>query len=186
MKKFASLVLCILLLCGCKSSGQEMDRIMSFRQTILQAESISFYCDIIADYGEYIHNFSLDCTFDSAGNMKFKVMKPDSISGITGTVASDGGKLTFDDMILGFPLLADGYISPVSAPWLFMKTLRSGYLDGCGRTDDGWLISAYDSYESDTMEVQIYTNPEFIPSSAEFLWGGRRILSLCVSNFSYL
>lgn len=154
------------------------------RHNLLQAQNTSFQCDVSADYGNYIHNFTLECSFDASGNMTFTAIKPESISGITGTVDTTGGNLTFDDAILGFPLLADGYISPVSAPWLFMKTLRSGYIDGCGNYDSGYIISAYDSFEKETMHLQIYTDSDYVPQYADFLWDGRRILSIRVKDFS--
>lgn len=163
-----------------------MDKLLSFRQKLIQSNRSSFECTVTADYGDQVYSFTLLCDFDQKGNMRFSVLEPESISGVTGTVDSNGGNLTFDDKILGFPLLADGYLTPVSAPWLLMKTLRSGYIESWGELKDGWLISLYDSYEENTMQVDIISDPEMNPVSAEFIWDGRRILSLTVSDFSYL
>jgi len=36
-----------------------------------------------------------------------------TISGITGSLSQNGGKLTFDDKALAFDVMADGLVSPV-------------------------------------------------------------------------
>ena len=87
---------------------------------------------------------------------------------------------------MAFPLLAEGQVSPVSAPWLLMKTLRSGYLTSCG-TEDGTLrLSIDDSYEDDALHLDIWLNEEELPKHGEILWQGRRILSVAVENFRFL
>lgn len=186
MKRVALVFLCLFVLCGCNKTDNIMDKLLSFRQKLIQSKESSLQCKVTADYGQQVYSFTMLCNFDQNGNMRFTVLEPESISGITGTVDYNGGNLTFDDNLLGFPLLADGYLTPVSAPWLFMKTLRSGYIDAWGERDDGWLISLYDSYEDNTMQVDVIVDLEWNPVSAEFIWDGRRILSLTVSNFSYL
>jgi len=85
-----------------------------------------------------------------------------------------------------FELLADGQITPVSAPWILIKTLRSGYLNACTYTDNGLMLIIDDSYEEDALQLDIWLNDENIPTEAEILWDGRRILSLQISNFVYL
>ncbi len=116
--------------------------------------------------------------------MTFCVQQPESIQGISGTVEADGGKLTFDGQALAFSLLADGYISPVSAPWVFMKALRSGYIHSCSRNDGGFRISIDDSYGENPLQLEVWTDGNFIPTAAEFLWKGIKVLSLTVSNYS--
>ena len=116
--------------------------------------------------------------------MSFCVIEPAGISGITGKVHAKGGELTFDDSALAFPLLADGYISPVSAPWVFMKALRSGYIDSCGTVEEGFYILLNDSFEENPIQVDVYTNTDFIPIRTEMVWKGKRVLSIDVSNFS--
>ena len=99
---------------------------MKLRSRILQASACVFRMDITADYEDQLHTFSMDCRMDSQGSVTFTVLKPDTIAGITGMLSGDGGGLTFEDTVLHFPMLADGRLSPVSAPWILMKTLRGG------------------------------------------------------------
>jgi len=186
LKKLAVLFLCTLFLYGCHADNTAINYALSLRNQIIAAERCTFDCKITADYSDRLYTFSMNCCFDKNGSMTFSVNEPESISGITGTVDSQGGKLTFDDQALFFQLLADGYISPVSAPWLFMKTLRSGYIDSSTNNGNGLYISIDDSFEENPLTIEVWTDQQNNPIRAEMLWNGRRVLSLDVSNFSCL
>jgi hypothetical protein len=149
----------------------------------LQGAACTFDCTVTADYGEKIHVFSMRCAADLSGDMTFEVVSPESISGITGVVSNDKGKLTFDDKALAFELLADGQFSPVSAPWILIRTLRGGYLTSCTETDYGMLLCIDDSYDSDPLRLDVRMDKDGNPISAEILWQGRRILSMEIENF---
>lgn len=186
MKRWASWVLAILLLTGCTGKEEELDRAMALRADLLAASGCSFTARITADYGDELQVFTLDCTGDNQGNVSFKVTEPESIAGITGTVSGEGGNLTFDDVALAFPLLAGEMASPVSAPWIFLKTLRSGYLTAAGEDGEYLRVTIDDSYEDDAMQVDIWLSSETKPVQGDILYDGRRILSLSISNFQIL
>ena len=177
-------VLLVLFLLGCDSSASMMDQAISLRQSILKAEKCSFKCIITADYAEQLYTFTLNCVFDKNGTMQFEVVQPERISGISGQIDSNSGKLVFNGQAIAFPLLADGYISPVSAPWVVMKTLRGGYIVSCGKEDNGMLLSINDSYEDEALNIQIWTDEYLCPCQAEVLWCGKRILTMKVIDFS--
>ena len=181
MKRILCLVL-VCLLCGCGRKDDALDRALAMRMR-LQGDACSFSCTVTADYGEKIHVFSMECTADVSGDMTFEVLTPESISGITGVVSQSQGKLTFDDKALAFELLADGQFSPVSAPWILIRTLRGGYLTSCTETDYGMLLCIDDSYEADPLRLDVRMDRDGNPISAEILWQGRRILSMEIENF---
>lgn len=186
MKNTAVLLICILMLCGCGGNESAINQAISFRQKLLASQQCRFECTVTADYGESYYTFDLRCEFDKSGAMTFAVQAPDSISGIRGTVAANGGNLVFDDQALVFPIIADGYISPVSAPWLFMKSLRSGYINSCGAEGDGFRISLDDSFAESPLQLEIWTGSDFSPSRCELLWQGKRILTLQIREFSFM
>lgn len=186
MKRLVAIFLCLFLFAGCKQSDSEIGEAMELRRKVLDAGGCGFDCVITADYTDVLYTFSLHCAFDENGGLTFQVTEPQTISGITGIIDSKGGKLTFDDQALVFQLMADGYISPVSAPWVFMKTLRSGYIHSCGKDGDGMRIIFHDSYEENPLQLDVWTDKNGDPIRCEVLWQGRRILSLDVSNFIYL
>lgn len=184
MKKVAAFILCVIMLCACADHNEAMNLAMAFRQKLISSDLCSFVCEIHADYGDVIHSFSMQCEFDSQGTMKFQVTEPQTIANITGIITSEGGELTFDGNALTFPLMADGYLSPVSAPWVFMKALRSGFLDSCGKETDGYLLLLNDSYEESPLQLEVLTDPDLNPKNVQILWQGRRILSIDVKDFS--
>ena len=173
------------MLPGCSAQNQALDRAMAMRQQ-LQCTGCSFDCTVTADYGTVIHTFTMRCTSDAQGALTFEVLSPESISGITGTISQNKGKLTFDDKALAFDLLADGQLSPVSAPWVLIHTLRGGYLASCAEIEGGMLISIDDSYEEDPLRLDIRMREDGTPKTAEILWQGRRILSLEVESFQFV
>ena len=185
MKRLLILVLLLALLCGCAEHRQDMDRAMALRGK-LQKSSVAFTVDITADYGNERHQFSLDCQCDASGNLEFTVVQPENISGITGTVAQNTGKLTFDDQILAFDILADGLVSPVSAPWVMMETLRGGYLTSCSREGEALRLAIDDSYAENALHMEVLLDETDTPQQCEIYWQGRRLLSMNIKNFRYL
>ena len=186
MGKFVVLCLLFVLLSGCDRSPEEMETAMELRTKLLQASGCSFDAKITADYGDKLHTFSMTCQADSNGKIVFTVTEPDTISGMIGTLSSKGGEITFADTALHFELLAEDQLSPVSAPWILMQTLRSGYLASACREEGGIRLSVDDSYEEDPLRLDIWLNSQDMPTHADILYDGRRILSLDVENFAIL
>ena len=124
MKRIVTAVCLVLFLTGCAGVDDSLDRAMALRAKLLASQGVRFDAEITADYGDSTYTFSMTCSSDNQGNVSFAVVQPESIAGISGTVSAEGGKLTFDDKILAFDILADGLISPVSGPWVMMETLR--------------------------------------------------------------
>ncbi len=186
MRVKLAVVLCmILVLSGCKGKNAPLDRAIALRNKIADSNGCSYHAKITADYGEKIYAFSMDCQTDKEGNLTFFVIEPATIAGITGKISASGGAITFDDQVLAFQTMADGQVTPVTAPWLFMNTLRGGYLKGCTQVDNGIEISIDDSYAENALHLNIVTEAE-TPVSAEIFWQGRRVLTLAVENFMYL
>lgn len=183
MKRLAGIVSLVLLLCGCTGGNEQMDQVLALRSQLLQSKGCAFEAYITADYGDQIHQFTLACQADEKGNVSFRVSAPESICGITGRIDTQGGKLTFDDQLLAFPLLADGQLSPVSSPWVLVKTLRGGYIHACGKDGDQLLATIHDSYADDALELDIWLNPDNTPTRAEILWRSRKFLSMEIKNF---
>lgn len=186
MRRFFALLLMVILFCGCDAGGSEMDRALALRERVLKSNGCTFEAVITADYGDKIYTFTMLCQADASGTLSFQVTDPESISGIAGAISEKGGQLAFDDTVLAFELLADGQLSPVSAPWIFLHTLRSGYLNACGEDGMGLRIEIDDSYAEDALHLSIWTDENDLPIRTEILWQGRRILAIDVRAFAYL
>lgn len=186
MKKLLAIFIVLSLLCGCGGNPDGMDRLLDLRAKLLGMESCSFDARITADYGDAVHSFVMHCQGDNQGNLTFGVKEPESISGITGEFAGGEGKLTFDDAALSFPLLTDEQITPVSGPWIFLKTLLGGYLTSCGEEEEYLRCTINDDYEDDALQLDIWLSGENTPVRAEIGWDGRRIVTMEIANFAVL
>lgn len=183
MRRFPVVLLLVMFLFGCSNSDSQLNRVLQLRDTVLKCQSCSFTAVITADYGDMTHTFEMICYADSGGNMTFEVIEPETISGITGKISSDAGMLTFDDQVLMFEMLADDQITPVSAPWLMLRTLRSGYISTCGQDEQNLRVQIDDSYFEDSLRADIWIDENNVPVRAEFVWKGKRIVSIDVADF---
>ena len=186
MKKVGVLLLLCLMLAGCGGENQELERVMTFRAQLLAGMGCSFEAVITADYQDSIYTFGVSCRSDENGGLTFTVTQPDTISGISGRLDAQGGKLTFDQEVLAFEMLADGQVTPVSAPWLLVKTLRGGYVTSCGTEGDLLRASIDDSYQEDALRLDVWFDSEDKPIQVDILYADRRILSMEVKSFEIL
>lgn len=183
MRIVSAVIMLVCLLSGCRATDDQLDRALELRKNILEAESCAFQAIITADYSDALYTFQIECITDKIGDLQFKVNDPESISGITGSISQDNASLTFDDSILAFPMLADGQLTPVSSPWIFMKALRSGYLTACSEAGEGLCIYIDDSYEENPLHLEVYTDQNTVPIHVDIVWQERRVLSLDIQNF---
>ena len=186
MKKLAALMIALVILTGCTGKRAEMDRIMTLRAKLLGSEGCAFTAHITADYGDSIQEFTLYCEGTNDGDLGFRVEAPETLTGITGRFKGNEGMLTFDDVVLSFPLLADDQITPVSGPWIFLKTLLGGYLTACTVEDDLLHLTVNDSYEEDALQMELWLSSEDVPVHGEIIYDGRRIVTMQIENFQIL
>ena len=183
MKCILAIGIFALLLTGCTFVEEPIDEILELRKSVMESESCSFQSTIYADYGELSYKFQLDCTTDNDGKMHFTVIHPESISGITGMISEEDASLTFDDKVLAIPMLADNQIVPIAAPWVFLKTMKSGYIHGCSKTDDGLLVILDDSFENCPLRVELHLDTTNVPVLADIYWNQYCIMSVMIENF---
>jgi len=182
MKKLGLCFLLLISLSGCSGETGEMERAMALRSKLLKTQQWSFAADITADYGERMYCFSIESQADGEDTVFFQITAPETIAGITGKIDDDGGKLIFDDTAVHFDLLTDEQLSPVSGPWILVKTLKSGYITAACQEEEGLRVTADDSYEEKPLTLDIWLDEKDLPSRAEILYNGRRILTLAVKN----
>ena len=185
MKRLAALLLVCVLLVGCIPEPDGMGVALSLRESLLSG-ACAFDATVTADYGDYLHTFVIRCLGDETGTVEFSVLVPETISGITGSMDGKTGKLTFDDQVLAFSPLAEGELAPVTAPWVFLSSLRGGYIVSCAETGQGMLLTVDDSYAENALRLDIFLNEQNLPVSAEVIWRGRRILTMVIVNFRFV
>lgn len=186
MKKTGVLILFLFLIAGCSDTPKEIERGLALRSALLQGNGCSFDAIITADYGDAMQRFAVSCQAAQNGEFTFTVTEPESISGITGVITDSEGSLIFDDEALQFDKMAEGRVTPVSAPWVFLKALQSGYLKAAGMEEEMLRLTIFDGYEEDALQLDIWLDRDDRPVRAEILHEGRRILALDVENFVVL
>lgn len=182
MKRLGAIILLLALLTGCSESESRINRVIALRGRLLR-ETWGFTAEVTADYGDRVYTFTLECEGDEKVELRFSVAEPQTIAGITGIITGEGGLLTFDDTALHFDPLAEGQISPVSAPWLLVKTLRGGCLTSAGEDGELLRVTIDDSYEEDALTLDIWLDSADIPQRCEILYAGRRIVSMTLRDF---
>ena len=184
MKKIVVVVMLLLILTGCNGKQGDMDGALQLRARLANT-GCTFMAKVTADYGDTIYTFALQCSYSSAGDLQFTVKEQSTIEGIGGKITASGGELVFDDVALAFELLADGQLSPVSAPYILMKALRGGYMTVAGMDGEYTRVTVQDSYSDDALTVDVWINQENIPVQGEILFDGRRILTIQVESFTF-
>lgn len=186
MKRYFTIIMMFLLLTGCAGRNDDMSRALHFREKLLEQRGCCFTCRITADYGTVLYTFDLACEADSRGTVSFTVLSPESISGIEGQIKADGGKIKFDDDLLGFPLLSEELPTPLSAPWLLISSLRNGYIRTFDTQQGNMVLTIAQTYEDDSLHTRIQFDRNEMPSTCEVIWKGHRILSMQIDGFRYL
>lgn len=186
LKKVIFALMMALMLWGCSGSNEGFDRAMVLRTSLLNGQGCQFEAQICADFGDRTYAFSMDCRSDGEGNLHFTVKEPAYIEGITGTLRSQGGKLTFDDKAVAFPLMAEGISTPISGPWLLIKALRSGYVRSYGEEDGLLRLTVDDSFQNNAQTLDIWLSVEKGPVRADIYEENRRIMEIEIKNFRIL
>ena len=179
-----TVIILTFFLSGCTAGEGNLERVMELRARLLGCTTCTFDAAITADYGDEVHAFAMNCTGDNDGNLQFTVTAPETIAGITGKFEGQKGMLTFDEFALEFPRLTNDQITPVSGPWILMRTLLGGCLTSCGPDGENVHVTINDSYEEDALTLDIWLNAENAPIRAEILYDGRRIVTMDIENFT--
>ncbi len=181
MKRLLPLFLVFFM--GCTGPDPAIEAALELRSRCLGAENVSFRVQVGADYITRIEEFSLECTADSEGTVAFRVLEPEDISDIRGTVRGAEGTVEFDDTVLAFPLMAEGRLSPLSGPWVLMQAIRSGNILAAGREGELLHLTIDDSYEEKALTVDIWVENGTV-REAEIAFEGRRCLTMSFDGFS--
>lgn len=182
-KRFLPLLAVLVMLCGCGQENGSLDQMMLLRSKLL-GNACAFEVTVTADYGDKTYTFSAACEADEQGNLRFSVTQPETISGISGRLEKEGGKLTFDDTALAFDLQAEGLCSPLSGPWVLLQALRGGFVRHSTMEGELLRVRVDDSFRDDALTLDVWLEGE-IPVRADIYEKNRRILALEVKDFAF-
>lgn len=184
----AILVSSLVFLSACAKSGQndELQSAMDFRAKLLNSGGAAFVADVTADYGDEVYSFTLDCVYSADGMTEITVTAPDTLSGIRAQIENDTGKLSFGDTELSFGTLANGLVTPLSAPAVLGRCWQNAYISCAGKEEKNLRVSYSDGYEANQLLADTWFSAKMIPIYAELCYNDTCILKLTISDFDFL
>lgn len=174
----------LILLTGCSAEHDAMQKTLDFRQDLLSAGGCSYIADVTADYGEYLYEFTLQCTYRD-GYGELTVLKPDLISGIRGRCSGDAATVSFDGAILEYGDLSEGNLAPLSVPWLFGSAWQSDEILFASNDEKNTRATIQKGYDEDKLILDTWF-ADGIPTAGEVRGtDGRRVLTVQFRDFSF-
>lgn len=177
-------VILICLICTACSSEAELSPAIDFRSELVSSGGASFSAEVLADFGQTVQTFCMDCRSDGVGKLTFTVTAPETLSGITGTVTDSGGTITYDGMAMDFGLLANGNVIPAAAPAIVCACWIDAYISSTGQEGDGCRVTYEKDFEEKALTVDTWFEKN-IPICAEVCYNDKRILSITFDDFSF-
>ena len=186
MKRLLAVWMVLCFFSGCAANKAGADPSLTLRNELQKGSECSFRCTVTADYGDSITAFTMDCVSSGNGDMTITLVEPETICGIQGIISQESGALTFEDKVLLVQLLADGQITPICSPWLMVRTLLGGIVRATECSANGSQVIYDDVFSSEPFQMYAQLNGDHIPVICEFVWQGRRIITVQVDNFKIL
>lgn len=183
-KKLLVLLSCMLLLTGCAGKQDPAQCALDLRTTLMESGGCTFDADVIAHYEDRSYSFSMTCRH-ADGETKLTVTAPENIAGIAASVKAGETQLEFDGAILEFGKLANGYVSPVAAPWLLIQCWESAYIAYTGADGEQERVTYLRGYNEEELSVDTWLR-DGVPTYAEVTHNGVRCLAVTIKNFQLL
>lgn len=181
--KTAVPMMLLLLLCACGAAKESAQTPVSFRTALTSAGQCNFTLELTADYGDYIREFTLQCSGDVDGDTSLTVMAPEIAQGVTATVSGEDAAVSYSDTVLAVENFESRAISPMAAPYLLTKAWSEGYIESCGVDGDWEQVHYLLGYGGKQLEiVTCFAGQE--PQWAEISDGENILISCEISEFT--
>lgn len=135
-----------LVLTGCESKGGNVkadELALEIRGEYLAAQTISSTCQVTADYGVRVYDFTLSAVV-AQESTQITVVAPELVAGITVTIYGKDSDLAYDGLLLNMGSFQNG-LNPLSAiPGIF-DAVRTGFIDVCAleEYDEGTQLRVF-------------------------------------------
>ena len=185
MRRFVvTILVCLLCFFGCSKEEGHLASAIEFRAKLVQAGGCSYTALITADYGDYIQSFRLSCDADVQGNVRFTLIEPETLSGISATVTEGGSRIDYDGLIVALEQLADDRLAPAAAPGIILESWLSGYIQWAGHDEEVYRVTYRQELNYVLFSIDTFFKNE-LPFSAEVCYNNERILEMKIEEFQY-
>jgi hypothetical protein len=173
-----------LTLSACQRTENLTQPALDLRAAVLE-RGCSFTAEITADFGDTTCEFSAECRYSPDGTTEVTILAPETISGISATVADDGATLEFDGLLLDLGTLAGGHVAPLTAPAILAQCWAGEYISTVGAEGDDCLVTYLRGYDNDELTVLTRLSGESgVPISGEVAYQGSTVLFVTITDFS--
>lgn len=180
--KIAVPMLLLLLLCACGAGETSAQTPVRFRTSLTEAGGCDFAAAVTADYGDYIRQFSLNCSAE-IGNTTLTVTAPDNAAGITAAVSGDKATVSFGDTILAVEEFSTRKISPMAAPYILERAWSTGYISSTGMDGEWEAVEYLLGYGSDQLTILTCFSGQ-LPLRAEISDGESTLIICEITDFT--
>ncbi len=175
-------MLLLLLLCACGADQTSAQTPVHFRTALTENGGCTYDMQLRADYGDYIRDFTLSCTYDGSG-ASLTVTQPETAKGITASVSSDGAKVSYDSTVLAVEDFESRKISPMAAPYLLGQAWSQGYISSVGMDGEQEAVTYTLGYGNETLEITTMFS-QGIPVHAEISDGSHNLVTCEISDLT--
>jgi len=172
------------LLCtACASEEEVLSPAIDFRAEVVQNGGCSFVAQVEADFGQTVQMFTLQCQTNENDELRFSVLAPETLAGISATVTEGGGTITYDGMAMDFGLLANGNVIPAAAPAIVSSCWTNAYIASAGNENSLYRATYEKNYDEKKLIVETWFE-KGLPISAEICYNNERVIKITISDFS--
>ena len=175
-------MLTLLCLCACGKQSEPMQPALDLRTALLE-QGCSFTACLQADFESGSCEWTASCVCAPDGSVTMELTQPESIAGITATVAGDGQSARFDGTAVEFGLLADGNLAPIALPQVLYSCWSSQYIREAGRDGETVCAVYLMGYGDEEIAVEQWLQPDGTPLFADVWYGETKIASVQISDF---
>lgn len=169
--------------CSGQTSDSGLQRALDFRTALMASAGCAYEARVLADYGERVYDFNLQCEYIPDREAKLTVISPDIISGISAVISSDGTNVEFDGASLDFGEMANGNVAPMTVPFLLGRAWSSEYIHSVGQDGDYILVSYLMGYGDREIVVETWLADDGTPVRCDISHAGTRCITVSISDF---
>lgn len=189
------MTLCLLLsACGSGSGAgnRTTDELaLDIRADYLSMTGCQARMEVTADYGARVYTYTLDLSYEKAGDTTLTVAAPDEVAGITARITGDTALLEYDGVSLETGPLDTSGLSPVSAPSVLIRAVMEGFiaetdLELVGETECLRMTCRDpETQAGQGMELTLWLDAEtHAMVKGEILVDGARVIDCAFSDFT--
>ena len=190
-KKLLWLSITLCCVTACTDKGPDAEELaLSIRGAYLEEPVITAQCDIMADYGQRVYNFSYGMT-STDDEMTLTLLEPQEMAGMVVTFGQEDSTLSYDGVLLETGTLTEDGITPVTAVPVLLETVRTGFISFCDlETEDDEtrlrVLCRNPDIEAGTgQEIDLWFDPETGNLlEAEISQDGYRVLDCTFTAFT--